>query len=170
MGDTINEPVDFTETRNINLSWDELRRSSIQLLGANNFQVVNDAPGIIEFRGPGMNSTRQSPVVGASFIRLKANHGSVTLEAGLGGAKWMAKFIRYFPIALLVGLELVFAVVFGLVLPNPILGITIATSAVGINLMIWSIIAGPMSRKIEERSKAAISGFMTNAISMATVR
>lgn len=161
------EEIDVTESREASVAWNDLRQAAIQLLAARDFRLTSENSGQIEFRGPGMRSSRQPAIVGASFIRVTQSYSKVTVEATLGGAKWMGKFIRYFPMALGLGLDLILSIVFLLVLPSPLVGITIATSAVMINVVLWAILGPPIARSIERKSREAVVAFVDNMIAMA---
>ena len=73
-----------------------LAESALTAIG---FRLLKRTAESVELVGPGMNSTKQSPLVGASRIHVRGG-GKLTVEAELGGAEGMARFISLFPMGL----------------------------------------------------------------------
>lgn len=65
----------------------------------------------LEFRAiPGLNSTRQNPLLGASKIYLALDGHQLRLDAELGGVDSMRRFLMRFPFLLGLGLGLFFGI------------------------------------------------------------
>ncbi|MCA9106760.1 MAG: hypothetical protein KDA83_15165 [Planctomycetales bacterium] len=160
---------DIEQTRAARVDWDELRRSALQLLGANGFELVHETHELLEFRGPGMHNTQQAEIRAATFIRLIGKGDHLTIQAELGGARFLIRFVKIFPLALGVGIAVILGLVFSLTLPNPILGLTIAGLIAVVDVALWSILGPIMARSIQRRGENAVSSFFTNLISMASV-
>src|SRR5947208_2192838 len=77
-------------------------------LAAIGFRLDARTTDSVRLTGPGMNSNRQSPLLGASQIDICFHQGQINLAADLGAAERMIRFVRIFPIALNGGLCLVF--------------------------------------------------------------
>src|SRR4051812_35158201 len=82
------------------------------------FRVVQRDDHSVDFTGPGLTSTRQNALLGASHIRLEASSGQLAVLADLGGIRWLRRFLLVFPIALCAGICLLLLGVFALVLPR----------------------------------------------------
>src|SRR5262245_34476712 len=104
------------------------------------FRTTKRTPGMLEMTGPGLNSTRQSALVGASRILIRGGTSELAVEADLGGAAFMTRFVMLFPIGLALALGCVFAVLFGFLFPqDPWVFVTIAI-AVGGNALVWLVL------------------------------
>ena len=113
--------------------------------------------------GPGMHSTRQSPLLGASRIHLRGAPGALSVEAELGGVERMAGFIKRFPIGLTVFLTLALSGVFWVMLgPGAWMGAVGAAAAA--NALVWVILAPLMSRRLKERTCAALDTLLNNMV------
>jgi hypothetical protein len=137
---------------------------AVAALTAVGFRIVERSPTVIELAGPGMNSSRESGLVGATRLRVVARSHELALDAELGGVERLSKFVRYFPVALSVGLFVVLAIVFWVKFGNQVgdwwmwpLG-----GAVGINLLVWMLLGPIMSRMIEQRTRQALDALLNN--------
>jgi len=84
-------------------------------LAANGFQITDKRDSLLEMVGPGMTSTRQNALVGATKICIRAGRGQLELEADLGGARAMRRFVRVLPLALATGFAVLFGPVMGII-------------------------------------------------------
>jgi hypothetical protein len=139
-----------------------LAESALTAIG---FQITARTAGLLEAIGPGMNSSRQSALLGASRIRLVHGHGELAVEAELGGAAWMSRFITLFPIALVLGLGGVLAVVFSMVF-RPGLWLIGVVGAVGLNTALWLWLGPRMARGIRARTDRALDALLANMASV----
>lgn len=80
------------------------------ILTTNGFAITDRRQSTLEFTGPGLRSTRQNPLLGASRIRIGGGHAELSLDAELGGVAGMRRFLTIFPLAMAAG----FAAFFGL--------------------------------------------------------
>jgi hypothetical protein len=90
----------------------DLAVAALRSLG---FRVVARDDFSLDLVGPGMNSTRLSPLLGASRIQITRATGELALEAELAGIQRMARFVTLFPVGLSLALCVLFFVVFSLV-------------------------------------------------------
>jgi hypothetical protein len=81
------------------------------ILMTNAFTVVEQESQSIEFKGPGLNSTRQNPILGASKVIVGLEDGQLTVNAEYGGVDSLRRFMIRFPLLLGIGLGSVFAVI-----------------------------------------------------------
>jgi hypothetical protein len=79
------------------------------------FEMVKRQNDSVELLGPGMNSTRQKPVLGATVVRVELRGQQLRLEAELGGIDSLRRFMRRFPLALGLGLGALFGIGGGVV-------------------------------------------------------
>jgi hypothetical protein len=77
--------------------------AAANVLGANGFVLHEKGLSRVEFDGPGMRSSRQNPLLGASHLRMEARAGTLSLDAELGGVDTMRRFLIYFPLAMAAG-------------------------------------------------------------------
>jgi hypothetical protein len=135
---------------------------AMTILSSVGFRVVARDDARLEAEGAGMNSTRESPLTGASRVRIVHRHGEFQLEAELGGARKMCRFVALFPPALGLGLAAFFAVLFGVIIPEaspwtaliPLLAVSP-----------WPLIAPILSRHITRRTVRALDTLLSNMAS-----
>ena len=72
----------------------------------NSFKVTKATAATIELKGPGLRSTKENPIRGASEIKVEARHGKLHLEASLCGIRFLAIFVIVFPFLLMATLAL----------------------------------------------------------------
>jgi len=137
---------------------------AIAPLTALGFRIVERGPTSIDFAGPGMNSSRQSALLGATRIRLIGRAQELALEAELGGVEFMSKFVRYFPLGLSAVLFIVLALVFSIQFGDRMgtwwlwpLGI-----AVGANMLMWLLLGPWMARRMKARTCEALDALLNN--------
>ena len=92
----------------------EILQAALTVLTNNGFAIVNRDELTASLKGPGLNSTRQNPLLGASAIRLALEGNQLRLDADLGGVDSMRRFLMRFPFLLGLGLGLFFGVGGGL--------------------------------------------------------
>jgi hypothetical protein len=66
------------------------------------FRITQRTNETLELIGPGMNSSRESALLGASGIRIHCGDSQLTLEADLGAVARMERFVLFFPVGLCV--------------------------------------------------------------------
>jgi hypothetical protein len=114
--------------------------------------------------GPGMNSSKQNPVVGASSVELSATSRGLVAQAELGGAQRMAGFVRWFPPTLAVGIYVVLSTVF-LLTPGParLAGPLIAALPCGIVAAVWLVLGPWVGAKIVGSTKQGLDNLVASA-------
>ncbi len=118
----------------------------LESVGSNGFQAV----------GPGMNSTRQHPLVGVSNARVTVSAGDITIRAELGGIRRMQYFVMFFP----AGLVLVLCLIFHVMLPR---GDLFVHSSGPSMMLTWMVIGLGMGLWIQWRTTRAIEALLANA-------
>lgn len=139
-----------------------LAETALTALG---FRITERSPSSVRFDGPGMHSTRQSPLLGASRLRLVVGPNEIAMDAELGGAARMARFVRLFPIGLIAGIGILLSVVFFLVF-GPGIWITVVGGALSANAALWLFLAPLMARGIRTRTERALDTLLANLVSV----
>ncbi len=134
--------------------------SSLMGLG---FRIASKTANVLEFEGPGMYSTRQNSLLGASRIRIQCDHGRAELEAQLGAAARMKRFVRTFPTLLILFIGAVLCGVFWTVF-GPGVWIYPVAIALGVNAGVWWLIGPWMARSIELRTREALETLLNNLV------
>ena len=120
------------------------------------FRIVSKSRHALEFTGPGMSSTRQNPLRGASDVKITIDFSSITLDAELGGVEKMKKFLIYF----ISGMALFFVLLFGILhfvhesfkSMEPVTLFFIVTSP----FYVWIILIPLMTKSIKHRAENAL--------------
>ena len=145
------------------------------VLTRNGFAIKQKHDHRIVFTGPGMTSTKQNPLLGASKLDVEVFGKDLKLTAELGGVQRMSRFVRWFPLILCLFLATVFLVV-GLFTGLPFFNQPNQNNAGGFNWMIaifamcmlpalpWLFIAPIMIRWIREKTNRALETLVKNAV------
>lgn len=137
-----------------------LAESALTALG---FRLTERTPASIEMVGPGMNSSRQSALVGASRIRISGSRSELALEADLGGVARMSRFVMLFPIGLVLCLGVVLCVVFSALL-GPGNWIFAVAGAAGGNAVLWLLLGPLVARGIRARTCSGLDSLLANMV------
>lgn len=119
-----------------------------------NFRIESTRKSELSAAGPGMQSTKQNPLTGATRVRLLAEDSSLLLSAELGGLRWMRNFLYLFPPSLALVLSLFF-----LLPPMP-------DSAVFLPWLVlspWLVISPLIVKWIRRRTITALDNLLHNA-------
>ncbi len=100
----------FVTSARITGTNDAVLQTALMVLTGQGFAIKDRSALSADLTGPGLNSTRQNPLLGASKIHLEIADQELRLAAELGGVETMHRFLKYFPILLGLGLGVVFAV------------------------------------------------------------
>jgi hypothetical protein len=134
------------------------RAATIVLL-SNGFQIVEEDGSTVVYQGPGMISSRQNPLVGASRIEIARQGDRLVLAAELGGIRTMRRFLFALP----VGLAALFLVVFGLTLPVPFAQAALFSIA---PLLPWIVLSPLLANWIERRTCRALDTLLAQVASL----
>jgi hypothetical protein len=139
-----------------------LAESALTAIG---FRVTGRTTGSLEMIGPGMNSSRESALVGASRIHVQSGPGELELGADLGGVARMSRFVTLFPIGLVLVLGVVLSVVFG-VLQGPGIWVAVVAAVVGGNVVLWLLLGPLMARWIRARTCRGLDALLANMVAV----
>lgn len=159
-------------------STEDVLQAALVTLTNNGFAIVNRDKNSANLTGPGLNSTRQNPLLGASAIHLELQGQQLRLDAELGGVVSMQRFIMRFPFLLGLGLGLFFGVVGGVVFGRQFgvgfgvpwaQGLTWMLLAIGGGMLPvspWLFLSPMMSSMIRTRTQNALTTLVTNAVQL----
>lgn len=137
-----------------------LAEAALTALG---FRLTDRSADVREWVGPGMNSSRESALLGASRIHVAHGGGELAVEADLGGVARLARFVTWFPVLLPLVLGLVLAGVFAAVLgPGPWLAMVAVP--VGLNVALWLVLGPWMARRFKARTDRALDALLANMV------
>jgi len=153
------------------------------ILMTNGFAVVQQDGDRIEFSGPGLNSTKQNPILGASKVIVCVERGRLAVEADYGGVEALRRFMIRFPLLLALGLGSVFALIlivvflgfylagadFGPAWPIAWLSPALAIAISLLSVSPWFFLAPWIRRHLEGKTAAALDTMMTNVCHAAKV-
>lgn len=158
-------------------SQNALQAALIPLIN-NGFAIVNRDENSANLSGPGLNSTRQNPLLGASKIQLKLQGQQLHLDAELGGVDSMQRFLMRFPFILGLSLGLLFGVVSGFTLGG-VFGVgfgvpwaqgwTWLLVTIGVAMLPvspWFFLSPFMSNMIRARTQNALVALVQNAVQL----
>jgi hypothetical protein len=165
---------DYIKTTDFSGPAERVLAAAITTLTNNGFAIVDRSDVEATLAGPGFNSTRQNPLVGASRITIAARGHTLHVNAELGGVESMRRFLMRFPFLLGLGLGAFFAV-FGGVFFGQLFGVGFGapgmagwrwaalTLTMGLLLSVpWIVISPMMVRTIRRRTHRALDVLVDN--------
>jgi hypothetical protein len=156
----------------------DVLQAALAILTNNGFSIVDRDDHSASLDGPGLNSTRQNPLLGASKIHLELQGQQLRLDAELGGVDSMRRFLMRFPFLLGIGLGLLFGVIGGLVFGRQFgvgFGVPwaqgwtwmlIAFGGALLPVTPWLFLSPMMSNMIRTRTQDALTTLVKNAVQM----
>lgn len=122
----------------------------------NGFRIVEAGASRLELKGPGMRSSKENPLRGATRVVVDAHDGVLHLDASLGGVVWLSLFVCLFPPALWLILGLA-----ALARPESGEGLLASKSLYGVG--IWLVLGPAMSFWFRKRTIDALETMLINA-------
>lgn len=150
--------------------------NALQVLEAVGFRILSCDKRQAELQGPGLNSTKQNPLLGATSIHLRCTENRILLDANLGGVATMERFLKWFPLGLGLLLGTLFAFVggfgfgrgfgipFGVPWAQGLNWIVVAYLFALLPISPWIFISPWMIRMIRNRTKSALETLLHNAV------
>ncbi len=126
----------------------------------NGFRIVDSSSSRLQLKGPGMQSTKENPIRGATEITVEAKNGTLKLDASLGGVVVLSLFVCLFPLALWGALALP-----DLLKSTGQSGALTAKSLYGAGA--WLVIGPAMSVWIRSRTTSALDNMLASAAEFA---
>lgn len=140
------------------------------------FDVSSRSRESLQLSGPGLKSTRQNPILGATRIIIQVRDAHVHIQAELGGVVALQRFVKFFPLFLGLGLGLFFAIGggflfgsqsgqgFGIPGVPPWKWFVASMGFSFIPISPWLFLSPMMSRRILRRTQDALKSFMESTI------
>ena len=140
------------------------------------FSVVKQDERRVELRGPGLRSTKQNPLLGATKIELRSTNRSVQMDAELGGVQTMQKFLTWFPpllgltlaVLFTLGGGITFGQAFGIGFGVPWAPgwkwIVVSFGFAFLPILPWLVLSPLMIRMIRKRTILALEKLLQSAI------
>jgi hypothetical protein len=157
----------YTACRPFQGDFDKALDLAIAALTALGFRLDERTADFVRLTGPGMNSNRQSPLVGASQLDIRLRQGQLELAADLGAAERMMRFARIFPIALNGGLALVFLAVFGTIFAGRVAPLFWLSPVIGVTLLngvVWAVLGPWIARSIHQRTCRGLDALLSTMV------
>ena len=156
----------------------ETLQAALAILTNNGFTIVNRDERTANLIGPGLNSTKQNALLGASKIYLAQDGNQLSLEAELGGVESMQRFLNRFPLLLGLVLGLLFCIIGGLVIGQQFgvgfgapwaqgwrwVLVTFGFSMLPVTP--WIFLSPWIGKMIRTRTQLALNTLVTNAVQM----
>jgi hypothetical protein len=150
--------------------------NTITILEAVGFKILSCDQNRAELQGPGMNSTKQNPLLGATTIQVRRSDSGIKLDATLGGIATMERFLKWFPLGLGLLLGTLFAFVggmgfgqqfgipFGVPWAQGLNWIIVAYTFALLPITPWFFISPWMVNMIRRRTTEALKTLLHNAV------
>lgn len=154
---------------------DDVLKSAVATLTTNGFEITHYDKTYVSLVGPGLNSTKQNPILGASKIALRLNGKRLEAEVELGGVDAMQRFLMWFPFLLGLGLGIffgigggflfgqIFGVGFGVPQAQGWKWMLVAVGGAMIPVSPWLILTPILCRMIRKRTQNAVEVLVRNA-------
>jgi hypothetical protein len=144
---------------------DKAFRLAESALTAVGFRLTERTAASVEMVGPGMNSSRESALAGASRIRLVTGRGELAVEADLGGVARLSRFVTLFPLGLCLFLAAVLSAVFAVVFGpgNWVIAVAAATGGVA---LLWLLLGPLLARGIRARTCRGLDALLANMVAV----
>jgi hypothetical protein len=131
------------------------------VLTALGFRIVARDDSSLDATGPGLNSSRQNALLGASRIQVMRRSAELALEAELGGVQRLARFVTLFPVGLSLFLCVLFFVLFSLLFDH-FLWVLPVVAMTGANALLWLILGPLLARHFRGRTCQGIDVLLNN--------
>jgi hypothetical protein len=166
----------FSTTAATKKGAEDVLQAALTILTNNGFAIVTRDETTAELTGPGLNSTRQNPLLGATKIHLELQGQQFKLDAELGGVDSMRRFLMRFPLLLGLSLGLLFALSSGFMFGRQFgigfgvpwaQGWTWFLLAVGMAMIPvspWLVLSPLMSNMVRTRTQNALVTLVQNSI------
>ncbi len=123
----------------------------------NGFRVVDTSPHRRILKGPGLQSTRENPVRGATKVVVEVEGETLRLRAELNGVLFMALFVCIFPLSLWAGFA-VAGLLSSAESASPLSGKALVGAAV------WVVVGPALALWIRRRTIRALDDMLNNAV------
>lgn len=153
--------MDYTNSVSFEGSTEKAFDLAATALTSIGFRITTRDRSSLDLAGPGMSSTRQSALLGASRIRITHGGNTLSMEAELGGVTRVKRFMTLFPIGLAFLLAIVLSLVFSWVFDH-YLWLVPVVAVSGANALLWLVVGPMMARTIYARTRQGLDALLSN--------
>ena len=153
--------MDYTKTVSFTGSTEKAFDLAAAALTSLGFRITTRDSSTLDLTGPGMRSTRQSALLGASRIQVTRSADELTMQAELGGVTTMRRFVTFFPTGLVLFLCIFLSIIFSLVFDDRqwVVPIVVASGTI---MIVWLILGPLMARSIHSHTCSALDALLDN--------
>jgi hypothetical protein len=111
--------VEYQNSKHVSGEAHAAAKRIVTSLTGQGFRIVTQNRDLVELAGPGMTSSRQNPLVGASKVVVRGLGREVTIEADFAAIRRLIRILA----VVIFGMAILFCVLFGFVVPfeHPVL-------------------------------------------------
>jgi hypothetical protein len=131
----------------------------VDTLSAVGFRIVSQQNFSVELKGPGMNSSRENALVGASRVVVRVERGQVTVEAEFAAVRRLIRGVG----VLVGGLAIFFLVLFGFIVPVKESDTFVRFVMPILPVALWPIVLPWMGRVFRRRTARALDALLQDA-------
>jgi len=148
--------MEYENSKHVSGDASAVAKGIVDSLVGQGFQIAAQQRDSVELLGPGMQSSRQNPLVGASKVVVRSRRREVVIEADFGAVRRMIRTLGVF----LIGMALFFFVLFGFVIPpdGPIMRFVVPV----LPLAPWPVLLPSMGRLFRRRAARAFDVLLQN--------
>jgi hypothetical protein len=152
--------MEYEKTVHVSGDVAEAVKTVVQTLARHGFRITRKRDTSAELDGPGMNSSKENPLVGASKVHVKGRSGRLTVEAEFGAVRRLIRALGWMFIVMAV----LFFVLFGFVLP--VEGLVLRFVVPVASIAPWVILLPLMGRYFRSRCARALDVLVENAATL----
>jgi hypothetical protein len=131
--------------------------AALNILVAMGFSIVKKEKYLLELSDPGLHSSKQNPILGASKIIVSINGNELVVQAEYGGIRKLMKFITILIVVMAISFLIFFTFLFGKQSDN-IVYISLAP------FLPWIVLLPLMSNIFQKRIKKSLDTFVNNVL------
>ena len=167
----------FSTSASITTTSQGALQKALLILTNNGFAILSRDESSASLSGPGLNSTSQNPLLGASKISVVEDGSTLRLDAELGGAERMQRFVKSIPWAAGFGAGLLhvmlgvqfgwqFGVGFGVPGANGWIWLMMSFGIATLAALPWVFISPWMANSIRSKTEQALKNLVINAVQL----
>ena len=131
------------------------------------FRIVASRDDELRVNGPGLNGTKENSLKGVGEASIIIRNSAIEMKANLNGTAKLKKFLRFFPLVLMLLFSLVGGIVFVIIALTssekpPWWVFLIIVAAPALALSPWLLLSPMMTRWIENRTVRALDTLLDN--------
>ena len=105
--------MEYESSKHVSGEASAVAKRIVDTLVGQGFRIAARQRDSVELLGPGMTSSRQNPLVGASKVVVRSHRREVAIEADFGGVRRLIRTLGF----IICSMAILFLVLFGFVIP-----------------------------------------------------